>query len=74
MGAHAHRFAAPTPAEVSAYASSAGIAIDPDRFVDFYASKGWKVGKNPMKDWQAAVRTWGRNAATEPTAEARVWK
>ena len=30
------------------------------RFVDFYASKGWRVGKEPMKDWEAAVRTWER--------------
>ncbi len=55
------RFAPPTPDEVSAYALSAGLPVDGNRFVDFYASKGWKVGKNQMKDWQAAVRTWGRN-------------
>ena len=32
--------------------------MDPERFVNFYASKGWKVGRDPMKDWKAAVRTW----------------
>ena len=37
---------------------SKGYAVDPDRFVDYYTSNGWKVGKNPMKDWKAAVRTW----------------
>ncbi len=31
------------------------------RFFDFYESKGWKVGKQPMKDWKAAVRNWQRN-------------
>jgi len=67
------RFAPPTPEEVSEYAAEAGIAIDGNRFVDFYASKGWKVGKTPMKDWQAAVRTWGRNA-DKPSESVRVWK
>jgi hypothetical protein len=32
--------------------------IDPEAFYDFYESKGWKIGKNKMKDWKAAVRTW----------------
>lgn len=67
------RFAPPTPEEVREYAAEAGIAIDGNRFVDFYASKGWKVGKTPMKDWQAAVRTWGRNA-DKPSESVRVWK
>ena len=32
--------------------------VDPEKFVDFYAAKGWMIGKNKMKDWKAAVRTW----------------
>ena len=32
--------------------------MNPERFIDFYASKGWKVGNQPMKDWKACVRTW----------------
>jgi hypothetical protein len=39
--------------------------VDPEEFVDFYTSKGWKVGKNPMKDWKAAVRTWARRDKTD---------
>ena len=35
--------------------------VNPVAFVNFYASKGWMVGKNPMKDWKAAVRTWERS-------------
>ena len=35
--------------------------MDPEAFVDFYTAKGWRVGKNPMKDWQAAVRTWEKS-------------
>lgn len=69
------RFAPPTPTQVSEYAAKAGITIDADRFVDFYASKGWKVGKTPMKDWQAAVRNWKRNADHQKTSpSADDWK
>jgi hypothetical protein len=32
--------------------------VDPQTFIDFYESKGWMIGKNKMKDWKAAVRTW----------------
>lgn len=53
-----HRFTPPTADEVKAYCTEKGYAVDPDRFVDFYTSNGWKVGKNPMKDWKAAVRNW----------------
>lgn len=52
------RFSPPTAEEVQAYANSRGTPIDAQRFVDFYASKGWKVGTSPMKDWKAAVRNW----------------
>lgn len=54
------RFAPPSPEDVEAYASEKGLDIDADRFCDFYASKGWKVGKSPMKDWRAAARNWAR--------------
>ena len=52
------RFTPPTLEEVSAYCRERGNHVDPQRFVDFYASKGWRVGNQPMKDWKAAVRTW----------------
>ncbi|MCM1008861.1 MAG: replisome organizer [Ruminococcus flavefaciens] len=54
----AKRFTPPTVEEVQAYCQERGNNIDPEHFVDFYASKGWKVGSNPMKDWKACVRTW----------------
>ena len=50
----------PTVEEVSAYCRERGNRVDAERFVDFYASKGWKVGNQPMKDWKACVRTWER--------------
>lgn len=55
--AHAHH---PTVEEVAAYCREHGNRVDAERFVDFYASKGWKVGNQPMKDWKACVRTWER--------------
>lgn len=50
----------PTVEEVVAYCRERGNSVDAERFVDFYASKGWKVGNQPMKDWKACVRTWER--------------
>lgn len=59
------RFKPPTPEEVDAYAAEwcRANGYDPSgftggKFVDFYASKGWMVGKSPMKDWKAAARNW----------------
>lgn len=50
----------PTLNEVKAYCNERGNRVDPERFIDYYTANGWKVGKNPMKDWKAAVRTWER--------------
>ena len=52
------RFTPPTVEEVAAYCKERGNNVNAQRFVDFYAAKGWKIGQNPMKDWKAAVRTW----------------
>ena len=51
-------FTPPSIDEVSAYCTERNNGIDPQHFVDFYEAKGWLVGKNKMKDWKAAVRTW----------------
>ena len=55
------RFAPPTISEVQAYCLERKNNVNAEQFVDFYTSKGWKVGNNPMKDWKACVRTWERN-------------
>lgn len=52
------RFAPPSLEDVRAYCSERNNSVDPQRFIDFYESKGWMVGKNKMKDWKAAIRTW----------------
>ena len=52
------RFVPPLLDEVAAYCSERNNTVDPEGFIAFYTSNGWKVGKNPMKDWKAAVRSW----------------
>lgn len=52
------RFSPPESKEVADYIREKGYHIDPEAFVAFYASKGWKVGSSPMKDWKSAVVTW----------------
>lgn len=54
------RFRPPTVEEVEAYCIERNNKVDAERFVDYYTANGWKVGKNPMKDWKAAVRNWER--------------
>ena len=53
-------FIPPTVDEVQAYCEQRENGIDAQGFVNFYISKGWMIGKNKMKDWKAAVRTWER--------------
>lgn len=57
----ASRFSPPTIEEVRAYCAERGNNVDAQRFVDYYTANGWRVGRNPMKDWKATVRTWERN-------------
>nr|DAS83841.1 MAG TPA: DNA-binding domain protein [Caudoviricetes sp.] len=54
-------FQAPTVEDVRKYCVERGNKVDPQSFIDFYESKGWMIGKNHMKDWKAAVRTWERS-------------
>lgn len=55
---NSQRFTPPSVEEVRAYCEERHNGIDPQRFVDFYEAKGWMLGKNKMKNWKAAVRTW----------------
>lgn len=52
------RFTPPSVDEVREYCSEKGYTFDPETFVAFYESKGWKVGGSPMKSWKAACTTW----------------
>ncbi len=66
--APARRFTPPTVDDVRLYCQERGNSVDPQRFVDFYASKGWKVGSQAMKDWQACVRTWEQRDSASPSS------
>ena len=70
-GVKEKRFAPPTPDEVREYARQNGYDVDADRFVNFYESKGWMIGKNRMKDWRAAVRNWARSERQGMAADAQ---
>lgn len=59
------RFLKPTLEEIREYCLSRNNYVDPERFYDYYEANGWKVGKNPMKDWRAAVRTWESREKSE---------
>lgn len=56
------RFHPPTPEEIKAYCLERKNQVDPGSWMDYYQANGWKVGKNPMKDWRAAIRTWERKS------------
>lgn len=64
----------PALEDVRAYCEERGNMVDPETFMDFYESKGWYVGKNKMKDWKAAVRTWerGQNRKLKEKPEGRL--
>lgn len=59
------RFVKPTLEEVKEYCLNRKNNIDAQQFIDFYESKGWKVGNQPMKDWKACVRTWEQRNKVE---------
>ena len=59
------RFSPPTLEEIQAYIREKGFNVDAERFFDYYTSNGWKVGKNPMKSWEATVRNWARDSKQE---------
>lgn len=57
------RFAPPSVEEVRKFCAEKGYSVDAERFVAFYESKGWKVGRNPMKSWRASCVTWHKRNA-----------
>lgn len=56
-------FIRPTAEQISEYSKEIGFTLDGNHFIDHYEARGWLIGKNPMKDWKAAVRTWKRNSS-----------
>ena len=60
------RFIKPTLSEIEQYCIERNNNVNAEQFFDHYESNGWKVGKNSMKDWKAAVRTWERREYRKP--------
>lgn len=73
-----NRFKKPSIDEIKAYCLERKNKVDPQRFFDFYESKGWKVGNSPMKDWKAAIRTWEQRntliSAEKKQSERDAWR
>ena len=63
------RFEKPTLSEIEQYCIERNNNINAAQFYDYYESNGWKVGKNSMKDWKAAVRTWERSEYRKPNSK-----
>ena len=61
------RFVKPNVWQIKIYCESRSNSVDAQKFFDFYEAKGWMVGKSPMKDWRACVRTWEDKSDTKAT-------
>jgi uncharacterized protein YdaU (DUF1376 family) len=66
-GTKAKRFVPPSFAQVQNYCTERLNNVDANKFTDHYTSNGWLVGKNKMKDWKAAVRTWEKSSFDKPS-------
>ena len=65
------KFKKPSLEEVKEYCQERNNNINAEHFIDYYDANGWKVGKNPMKDWKAAIRTWERNRSDNNAVNIR---
>ena len=65
------RFKKPTLEEVKEYCIERNNNINPELFIDYYESNGWKVGRNSMKDWKACVRTWEKKNTSKVDAREK---
>ena len=65
-------FKKPSVSEIEFYSKQKEYKIDAEAFYDFYESKNWMVGKNKMKDWKAAVRTWQRRETSKPKTMSKL--
>jgi hypothetical protein len=64
-------FVKPTVSEVAEYVRNRGSPVDAEAFVAFYESKGWKVGKEPMSNWKAAIVTWEKRHETDRSSNGK---
>lgn len=66
------RFTPPTLTDVKQYCEERNNHVDAEKFIDYYESNGWMVGRNKMKDWKAAVRSWERNSYGSQTQNTQI--
>jgi hypothetical protein len=72
------RFIKPTVEEIRAYCFERNNSVNAESFFNFYEANGWRVGKNPMKDWKASVRTWEQRSSDarpigQPSSKNAEW-
>ena len=60
------RFVKPTADEIAAYCKEQGYSVNAEQFISYYESNGWRVGRNPMKSWKAAVTNWAKRQFDAP--------
>lgn len=65
-----NKFSPPSLDEVRAYCQERNSGVDPEAWVNHYAAKGWMIGKAPMKDWRAAVRTWEKSSTPQAPTQS----
>lgn len=74
VGKTQKRFIPPTLEQVVSYCNERKNEVDAQRWFNYYTANGWKVGKNQMKDWQAAVRTWEKGSESKPQRQLESMK
>ena len=63
------KFTPPSVEQLKEYQAEKGLTFDPENFIDYWASVGWKRGRTPMKDWKATARNWARNESNGNTTK-----
>ena len=66
------KFKKPDIEEIKTYCKSRNNKVDGEQFLNYYESKGWKIGKTPMKNWKAAIRTWEKNEFKTDKKQSKV--
>ena len=63
----------PSLEDVKTYCLERKNSVDAEKWLSHYEANGWRVGKNPMKDWKAAVRTWEKSEFNKPKVDDHAW-
>lgn len=69
----AEKFKKPTVEEIAAYCKEKNYNVNAQQFFNYYESNGWKIGRNAMKSWQAAVQNWNTREKSSGKAAGTIW-